>query len=403
MPDKNNSIEARIESLRARYVESLGDRFSELNQAYVVLLEDNVGLQQIQRLEMLSHTLCGSAGSFGFGNIAAYCKRIERLCQALMSQLVDNAEIINEITRTISLLEESILDPRITEHDTLLELRGNSHPRCKEKLVYLLDDEKTLSEYLGAIIESAGYTVACFQGVDAFLDAVQQQAPEIMILDIAVNQDNGTEVLKFLYSQLPGHIPSLVISASSDFKTRLSAVRAGADAFLAKPLDANDVIDSLDCLVSDQITEPYRVLIVDDVEAMSSYYRIVLERGGIQCQSISRPEETLDVLGQFNPEVVLMDLHMEGCRADELAKLIHQDKKYFDIPVVYLSSESDLKQPLSALRITGDGLLKKPIRPSELIEAISIRARRYRQSRKMMHQSQAHESWQFDVATEALS
>jgi len=377
MSAQEKSSEEKIAQLREDYVKGMPVRFLDMNQKYIDILESQRDAESIYELEMLSHTLCGSAGTFGFGDIAGYCKRMEGLCQLLISDTNDK-EIMDELSKTFSQLEEAILNPRVTSQEVLLDLTIEKTVKLTSKLIYILDDDKELTQDLQLKIERYGYTVRQFQVLETFFDAVEKELPEAMIIDIMLDDDCGTDALKFLYDHLSVHIPSIVISAKHDFESRLKTVRASADAFLTKPFDTTDIIDCLESLIGDKNNESYRVLIVDDIEAMSAYYGIVLERSGIICETSSKPEEIMQTLADFEPELVLMDLHMPECRGDEMAQLIHQEKKYISLPIVYLSSETSAREQLLALQRGGDDFLTKPIRPSELVGAVMSRARRYR-------------------------
>ena len=384
MSERKKSTEEKISDLRDEYVQSLSMRFAEMNNAYADILETTVQTDMLQNLEVLSHTLCGSAGTFGFGDIANYCKKIEELCKLLKSDS-GNTNLMNEISKSFSQLEEAILSPKITDQTVLLEFTPGNGPQQIDKLIYLLDDDEHFSCDLKTKIEKYGYNVECFNLLDNFFNAIEKKLPEAIIVDILLENDSGTDALKFLYDHLTVHIPSVVISSSYDFESRLKTVKAGADAFLTKPFDTTDIIDTLEILIGDKHTEPYRVLIVDDVEAVASYYRIILERAGMICENISQPSVILEVLGEFDPDIVLMDLHMPECRGDEIAKMIHQEKTYISLPIVYLSSEINVKEQLTALQMAGDDFLTKPIRPSQLIGTIQTRAKRYRLVKSLMN------------------
>lgn len=384
MNDKQLTSEEKISKLRSEYVHNLSQRFTDMNQAYIDILGAKAPAAIIETLKVLSHTFCGSAGTFGFSDIASYCKRIEGLCEHLIKD-VHNVEILDEISESLSQLEEAILNPRVSDQAVLVEFTATNNIERTPKLIYLLDDDEGYSVNLKNKIENYGYQVRIFHVLDDFFDALEKELPEVMIIDIVLDNDCGADALRFLYEHKSIYVPSIMISAQHDFETRLKTVRARADAFLIKPFDTADIIDYIETLTGEYNSEPYRVLIVDDIELMSAYYRVVLERAGITCVTLSDPTMVMQTLSDFDPEMVLMDLHMPVCRGDELAKLIHQDKTYISLPIVYLSSETSAKEQLNALQMGGDDFLTKPIRPSQLIGAVKTRAKRFRQIKSMMN------------------
>jgi CheY-like chemotaxis protein len=62
--------------------------------------------------------------------------------------------------------------------------------------------------------------------------------------------------------------------------------------------------------------------------------------------------------------------------------VIRQNNHYLDIPIVFLSSETEMQKQLGALETGADEFLTKPIDPEKLISSIAIRAERYRNLRK---------------------
>lgn len=78
------------------------------------------------------------------------------------------------------------------------------------------------------------------------------------------------------------------------------------------------------------------------------------------------------------PDMVLMDLYLPGCTGVELAQVIRQDRSYVSMPIVFLSTDTDVERQLEALDTGGDDFLTKPIGDQYLISAVQSRARRSR-------------------------
>ncbi len=100
--------------------------------------------------------------------------------------------------------------------------------------------------------------------------------------------------------------------------------------------------------------------------------------------TVNNPLEVMGSLADFNPDLILMDMYMPGCNGIELAKVIRQIDSYVSIPIVYLSSETDVDKQLAAMRTGGDDFLTKPIQPEHLVSYVSSRAERMRIIRSFM-------------------
>lgn len=67
---------------------------------------------------------------------------------------------------------------------------------------------------------------------------------------------------------------------------------------------------------------------------------------------------------------------MPVCSGSELSRIIRQKEKYSGIPIIFLSTESDLNEQMAAMEFGGDDFLSKPVSPERLVATVSNRARR---------------------------
>ena len=100
--------------------------------------------------------------------------------------------------------------------------------------------------------------------------------------------------------------------------------------------------------------------------------------------ALSDPTLLLQTLQELQPDLVLMDVYMPGCRGTDAAQVIRQHSVYRTTPVVYLSTEAGLDAQLDAMRLGGDDFLTKPITAAHLVAAVRIRASRFRELNSMM-------------------
>ncbi len=110
--------------------------------------------------------------------------------------------------------------------------------------------------------------------------------------------------------------------------TRLAAVRAGAAALLMRPVSMLDLVDTLDPLSEEKVNDPFRVLIIDDDPRICKYYQMILSEAGMQTMVCNKPLEAFQVLSEFRPELIIMDLYMPECRGKELAAVIRQEPAF---------------------------------------------------------------------------
>lgn len=113
-----------------------------------------------------------------------------------------------------------------------------------ERLVFVVDDEESVRKALGRLLAASGLTVKVFaHGVD-FIDAVSALRPDCLVIDLHMPGLTGLDVLRQLM-QLELRVPAIVITAHDEPDARTQCIAAGARAYLCKPLDAQELLDTI--------------------------------------------------------------------------------------------------------------------------------------------------------------
>ncbi|MHB8573163.1 MAG: response regulator transcription factor [Candidatus Dormibacteria bacterium] len=107
----------------------------------------------------------------------------------------------------------------------------------------LVEDDPTVSRLLATRMGLEGYHVrTCADGAEV-LAAVSDWRPDIIVLDLMLPSVNGLELCRLL--KTPGswssHIPVMVVTAYSSSDTRRAALDAGADEFVPKPFNGQQL------------------------------------------------------------------------------------------------------------------------------------------------------------------
>jgi len=106
--------------------------------------------------------------------------------------------------------------------------------------VFVIDDDKLLLNSLQKNLELIGNTVAvCDSGKDA-LTLMESHAPDVVLLDIKLGDMSGIDLLKEIKKQSPG-LPVVMITAFTDVQTVVTAMKSGAEDYISKPIDLNDL------------------------------------------------------------------------------------------------------------------------------------------------------------------
>lgn len=392
MDNEAQNFQERLELLRRDYTSKLPDRLDEIEataKTLTTVLSVSDRQTSITQLWEYSHKLAGSGATFGFPNISDIAKILERVAKSLHAQ--DNNASLQSINQILSL----VADLKDAGKDVLpaSELQPMAPPTpaprapISSRLV-LIEPDPAQAERIKTGLSNFGYAVEILSSTVQLPTSLEQGSVLAIVWDTDYFGGDRAEatLLQSLQDGDSDKLPLIFLSENSTTKARLDAVRVGCDAYVMKPFNAAEFVDILDECTNQKEAHPYRILIVDDDLDMANYTKLLLEQVGMVVKTVIDPMRLLEDIRDFSPELVLMDLYLHGCTGGELATVIRQNVAFSGIPIVFLSSESELDSQLDALSQGGDDFLNKSISADQLINAITIRARRFRSLSLLMVQ-----------------
>ncbi len=252
--------------------------------------------------------------------------------------------------------------------------------RIDGRRIYLLSDANALATEIAQRLDAQGHELQLLDSVEELKEMVRALTPNLVIVDavFTANLEEIGQVIRLARPRASGRLALLALANQGDVATRLKAMRAGADSFVALPVAASDVLARVVELLDADEGEPFRVMIIEDDRAQALFAESILRKAGMETCAVTDPLAALDALEQFVPELILMDLYMPNCDGMELTALIRERERFISTPIVFLSGEHDADKRFDALSAGGDDYLEKPIRPKYLISAVTNRVRRAR-------------------------
>ena len=120
-----------------------------------------------------------------------------------------------------------------------------------EPLILVVDDDPGILDALQLLFESEGYRVqTCAKG--DYVEALRDHTgalPDVIVLDVLLSGKDGRAICRILKSQpATRHIPIVMISAHPAAEQSVKEV--GADAFVAKPFAIDDLLDTVERLLT---------------------------------------------------------------------------------------------------------------------------------------------------------
>jgi len=124
--------------------------------------------------------------------------------------------------------------------------------------------------------------------------------------------------------------------------------------------------------VTDQSAKPKRrILVVDDDSTNSHLVKVLLERSGpYLVLEENRDTEAHQTARSFKPDLILLDVAMQGLDGGKVAEQIQADAELHNTPIIFLTGLVTKAEAKSGLHIEGHSVVAKPINIPELIDAI---------------------------------
>ncbi|MCC6475327.1 MAG: response regulator [Burkholderiales bacterium] len=113
----------------------------------------------------------------------------------------------------------------------------------------LIEDNPDVVEYLTACLEDQYRLDYAYNGM-AGIEKALETVPDLIVSDVMMPVKDGFEVLETLKNdERTSHIPIIMLTAKADVESRLSGLRRGADAYLAKPFNQEELTVTVDNLL----------------------------------------------------------------------------------------------------------------------------------------------------------
>jgi two-component system response regulator RegA len=133
-----------------------------------------------------------------------------------------------------------------------------------DRNLLIVEDDKAFLERLARAMEARGFIVRTSESVADGLAQIARSAPAFAVVDLRLGDGNGLDVVSALKRQRPD-ARAIVLTGYGNIATAVTAVKLGAVDYLAKPADADDVVNALLNTGSAKIEPPQNPMSADRV------------------------------------------------------------------------------------------------------------------------------------------
>lgn len=124
-------------------------------------------------------------------------------------------------------------------------------------MIFCVEDDSAIRDLMIYTLQAVGFEAAGFANSGSFWEAVQEQIPQMVILDIMLPGEDGMSVLKKLRAKSrTADIPVILASAKGTEYDKVAGLDLGADDYLAKPFGMMEMVSRVKAVL--RRTEPKR-------------------------------------------------------------------------------------------------------------------------------------------------
>lgn len=213
-----------------------------------------------------------------------------------------------------------------------------------DKLVLVVDDDADARMLLTHALHELGCQVLTATSGSQGMRLAHEHRPDLITLDLLMPEVTGWDLLtKFRAEPNLRRVPVVVVSNAAR-EDRASAV--GALDVLEKPVSREAFREAV---IRGLATFQGRVLVVDDSEDDRELVRTYLEDAGAVVATAAGGLEAFERLGEFLPDLLIVDLVMPGMNGAEFIARLRETSGYAEVPVVLVTAKDLDGSELEAL------------------------------------------------------
>ena len=253
-------------------------------------------------------------------------------------------------------------------------LAAASRQRTSRNTLCLLGVGDKLAPGLHSALGERGYDLKLFGDAIGLREFLNLTVPGAVVM--TAQQLRALPALIARWRDAPSPPAVVVLSPDRDLTHRLLALRAGAAAFFATPLDSYRIAARIDELLGRLEAPPYRVLIVEDDRELAVQCGQWIAAEGMTARVAAHGSAAIAALNDFQPDAVLIDATLPDARGIDLVQVMRQQAEHATLPIVMAAEAGDAAERFDAIAAGADEVLVKPLKARHVVGVIRSRVQR---------------------------
>jgi len=278
--------------------------------------------------------------------------------------------------------------------------------------ILVVDDILPNVKLLEAKLSSEYYDVITATSGEDALRKVEQDNPDLVLLDVMMPGMDGFEVCRKIKSNpAVAHIPVVMVTALTDAVDKVRGLEAGADDFLSKPVNDIALMARVSSLVRLKMTidewraremtatqfgiadehtsvmnepvEDARILVVEDQNFEADKIAETLHRDKDNVIPVESGMKAMEYVSQNDFDLLIISLNLKKEDGLRLCSHLRSNERTRGVPIIMIATEDDMGRVARGLEIGAHDYILRPIDRNELLARARTQIRRKRFQKRL--------------------
>lgn len=356
-----------LEKLKQKYNKMIPAIISELDQL-ISTLKLKGDEESLKALRQNVHKIAGSAGSVGYPAVSDLCKQWERFLikklETLAQSPIDSdwkAELDDFFGRVKFNYQVA---PEVEGEKQ--SVPGRPVEGLKRLPLYVVDSDRSLLGALEREQSNINYQVSTEWDPDKAMRLLSQESfnPRVLIVgeSFRASPIHGMDLID-LVRKKANALPTTfgIILDKEDLKIRADSIQKGITYVLEKPISGQLFLNTVKGTLDYEGHPDLKVLIVDDDPFVCELISAALSEIGVRHKALGDGTKLFEVIKEYKPDMLLLDIYMPGYNGVELLKTLRSDVRFNRLMIVIITSSQDNQLLSEAYTGNVDDILHKPL------------------------------------------
>jgi two-component system cell cycle response regulator len=252
--------------------------------------------------------------------------------------------------------------------------------------ILVIEDNKINLKLVRSLLQLGCFNIFEAEDAETGIALAEKILPNLILMDIQLPRMDGLEATQQIKKN-PNlkHIPIIALTSYAMRGDEDRAIEAGCDGYITKPIDTRHFLSYLKKYLRsphDRISKRQfssqavvvenktKILVVDDEPGNVKLLRFILISEKYDVLEAQNGKKALELIQVNKVDLILLDVMMPEINGFELTKLLKQDDKYRNIPIILVTALSSQEDKERGIEAGADEFITKPVNKTELTTRI---------------------------------